>query len=59
MGFEVKRQEDFSPKDWLGYHRLNQGILQESYPYRDLVSEAQFLRDPRPIFLMKLYRDSQ
>jgi hypothetical protein len=52
MGFEVKRQEDFRPEDWAAYYRLNQAILQESYPFRDIVSEAQFLRDPRPLFLM-------
>lgn len=52
MGLEVKLQESFNPKDWLDYYRLNQLIFQESYPYRDMVSEEQFLRDPRPLFLM-------
>jgi hypothetical protein len=52
MGFDVKRQEDFGPKDWLAYYPLNQAILQESYPYRDIVSEAQFLRDPRLPFAL-------
>ncbi|HET9237858.1 MAG TPA: hypothetical protein VFO10_11435 [Oligoflexus sp.] len=52
MGIEVKRQEHFSAEDWLGYYRLNQAIFQETYPYRDMVSEEQFLRDPRPLFLM-------
>jgi ribosomal protein S18 acetylase RimI-like enzyme len=52
MGIEVKRQEDFTTQDWLRYYRLNQAILQESYPYRDMVSEEHFIRDPRPLFMM-------
>lgn len=50
--FEVKKQHTFTREDWSGYYRLSQTILKESYPYRDMVSEAQFLRDPRPLFLM-------
>lgn len=50
--FAVKKQESFTAEAWLGYYRLSQAILQETYPYRDMVSEEQFLRDPRPLFLM-------
>lgn len=50
--FEIKEQESFTAQEWLGYYRLSQAILQESYPYRDMVSEELFLRDPRPLFLM-------
>jgi len=32
------RQEDLGPEDWLAYYPLNQAILQDSYPYRDIVS---------------------